>query len=142
MVAKLKFQLKRYQKSQKMKKQANRYWLQEYDNALRYQKEMEKKEISNEPKWNAIKKVIMETTEGTIPKNQMEKSKTWMTEEALKWMHKRRLEKDQNVIRQHTKVIRRKCGEAKAKDFLKRCSKIEELEKKVTQEQCTMKSKN
>ena len=129
-VAKLKFKLKRYQKSQKIRKHANRHWLQEYDNALRYQKEMEKKEISSEPKWYEIKKVIMETTESTIPKKQMEKRKTWMTEEILTLMQKRRLEKDQKVIRQHTKVIRRKCREAKTKELLERCSKIEELEKR------------
>ena len=139
MATKLKFKLKRYQKSQTIKKQANRHWLQEYDNALRYQKEMEKKEISNKPKWSVIKKVIMQTTESTIPKNQLEEGKTWMTEEILKLMQKRRFDKDQTVIRLHTKVIRRKCREAKAKEPFERCSKIEELEKEVTQEQCIMK---
>ena len=59
----------------------------------------------------------------------MEKIKTWMTEEILTLMQKR-LEKDQKVIRQHTKVIRRKCREAKTKELLERCSKIEELEKR------------
>ena len=93
-------------------------------------KKWKKKEISNEPKWNEIKKVIMQTTESTIPKNQMEERKTWMTEEILKLMQKRRLEKDQKDLRQHTKVIRRKCREAKATELLERCSKIEELEKR------------
>ena len=57
-------------------------------------------------------------------------------------MQKRRLEKDHKVIRQHTKVIKRKCREAKTKELLERCSKIEELEKRGSQEQCIMKSKN
>ena len=78
---------------------------------------MEKKEISSEPKWYEIKKVIMETTESTIPKKQMEKRKTWMTAEILTLMQKRRLEKDQKVIRQHTKVIRRKLGKQKQRSF-------------------------
>ena len=55
-VAKLKLKLKRYQKRQKISKQANRHWLQEYDNVLRYQKEMEKKKISSEPKRKRSKK--------------------------------------------------------------------------------------
>ena len=45
-------------------------------------------------------------------------------------MPETRLERDQRVIRQHTKVIRSKCREAKAKELLERCSKIEELEKR------------
>ena len=91
---------------------------------------MEKKEISNKSQWKEIRNGIMETSEGTIPKRKTEKGKTRMTEEILKLMQERRLGKDQKVIRQHTKVIGRKCREENAKELLERCSKIEEPGKK------------
>ena len=44
---------------------------------------MEEKEISREPKWKEIKKVMMETSENTIQKKQMEKRKVHMTQRLI-----------------------------------------------------------
>ena len=54
-----------------------------------------------------------------------------MIEGILNLMPDTRLERDQKVIRQHTKVIRSKYREAKVRELLEKCSKIEELEKRV-----------
>lgn len=85
-----------------------------------------------EDKWNNIKESISTITENNLRSNTNKKKNKWMTDEILELIDKRRTFKNKNEERYKdtNKIIRRKIKQAKEDWLDKKCSEIEELDRK------------
>lgn len=80
-------------------------------------------------KWETLKNTLMMASKETLKGRKTKRNKTWMTDEVLKLMEKRRLykNKDKNTYRNIHTEIRRKIRQTKEKWYEDKCKEIEKL---------------